>query len=164
MLLVGLLLITICLSAPRRPPRGGSNGRLPPPVGARYGHELFDRRGRGQKEGNGKSGGMGRGSGGGMGGSVFWRQWHFPVKTNGSLAVEDEEEEYEAEEYFYEGGGAGGINNIRGNVRTTEDYESDRRPWTDLIPRFRVRVEPLTTLKVRENCMASGMHEKRSRD
>lgn len=119
-------------------------------MGARYGHELLDRRGRGQKDGGGKSGGMGRGSGGGMGGSLFWRQWHFPVKTNSSLAVEEEEEEYEAEEFYYDGGGGGiggNVNNIRGNLRT-EDYESDRRPWTDLIPRFRVRVEPLTTLKV----------------
>jgi len=87
---------------------------------------------------------MGNPSGRGIGGNVFWKQWHIPVKTNGSLAVEEEEEEYEAEEYYEGFGGPGGI---RGHVRA-EEYESDRRPWTDLIPRFRVKVEPLTTLKV----------------
>lgn len=31
-----------------------------------------------------------------------------------------------------------------------EFESSDRRPWTDLIPRFRVKVEPMTTLKLRK--------------
>jgi hypothetical protein len=29
------------------------------------------------------------------------------------------------------------------------DMDSDRRPWTDLVPRFRYKCQPTTTLKVR---------------
>lgn len=101
----------------------------------RYGHGIFDRSG---KDGGGPKKGGG-GSGSGIGGNVFWKQWHFPVKADSSLR-DDEEEIVGTDGYFDPSDGSAGA-----------DYDStDRRPWTDLIPRFRVKVEPMTTLKVRK--------------
>jgi hypothetical protein len=97
-------------------------------VGGRYGHGLFERAGRGARDG--------RGRGSSIGGNVFWKQWHFPVKTNGSLR-EDEYDDSGGPEYWDPSEAGQG------------EMDSDRRPWTDLIPRFRVKVEPMTTLKVR---------------
>lgn len=114
----------------------------------RYGgHSLFERGpGRagkdaamGAKKGNGDSGGS-------IGGNVFWKQWHFPVKTRGRNVGEDEDD-YPGNGDGYEGY-AGEL--ARSAAEEEREFESsDRRPWTDLIPRFRVKVEPMTTLKVR---------------
>ena len=123
----------------------------------RYGHGIFDRRPSkdGKKGGSGRGGGgEGRegGSGGGIGGNVFWKQWYFPVKTRGRNMGEDEDDVMD--------GGVGGdyfnplVDGEGGRAEAAaaerEFESSDRRPWTDLIPRFRVKVEPMTTLKLRK--------------
>lgn len=90
---------------------------------------VFERQGRG---GPGDGGGGGPG-GSSIGGNVFWKQWHFPVKTNNMREEEDE---------------SGSEYSEPADLPPPSDMETDRRPWTDLIPRFRVKVEPLTTLKV----------------
>lgn len=69
-----------------------------------------------------------------MGGNVFWKQWRVPVKTKGSLR-EDEDDETGNEYLDPDEGPAGEI-------------ETDNKPWTDLIPRVKVNIEPMTTLKV----------------
>jgi hypothetical protein len=79
---------------------------------------------------------------------VFWKQWHFPVKTRGRNVGEDEDDYYGAGGDGYDGYG-GDPSLARAAEEEREFESSDRRPWTDLIPRFRVKVEPMTTLKVR---------------
>ncbi|TFJ81616.1 hypothetical protein NSK_006867 [Nannochloropsis salina CCMP1776] len=95
-------------------------------------------------------------SGGGIGGNVFWKQWHFPVRTRGRNGVDDEDALGPAGtgdfDPLFDGNGVGGREGARAEAAAAErEFESsDRRPWTDLIPRFRVKVEPLTTLKLRK--------------
>jgi len=99
-------------------------------------------------------GGEGRegGSGGGIGGNVFWKQWYFPVKTRGRNMGEDEDDGMDGADggdYFnplFDGEGG----RAEAAAAEREFESSDRRPWTDLIPRFRVKVEPMTTLKLRK--------------
>lgn len=117
---------------------------------------VFERQGRG---GPGDGGGGGPG-GSSIGGNVFWKQWHFPVKTNNMREEEDE---------------SGSEYSEPADLPPPSDMETDRRPWTDLIPRFRVKVEPLTTLKVGRrgrSCGGGGgggvpydlEHERREKD
>jgi len=135
----------------------------PPSLLCRYGHGIFDRRATkdGKKEGSdgdgGGGGGREGGSGGGIGGNVFWKQWHFPVKTRGRNMGEDEDDmmgggvggDYSNPLFEGEGGGREG-GRAEAAAAEREFESSDRRPWTDLIPRFRVKVEPMTTLKLRK--------------
>ncbi len=149
-LLLLAVLGTLASTGTEAAPFGGNRNRFdteaamppPPPLGARYGHGIFDRR----ASKDGKKGSDSGSSGGGIGGNVFWKQWHFPVKTRGRNLGDDEDDM--GGEYFdplVDGGrGAGGPDSER------EFESSDRRPWTDLIPRFRVKVEPMTTLKLRK--------------
>ena len=81
---------------------------------------------------------------------MFWKQWHFPVKTRGRNVGEDEDDYYGSGDSYGGYGGAGGDALARAAEEEQEFESSDRRPWTDLIPRFRVKVEPMTTLKLRK--------------
>ncbi len=123
----------------------------------RYGgHSLFERGGRGSKDaskkgsGSNSSGSSGGGEGASIGGNVFWKQWHFPVRTRGRNVGEDEDDYYGlGGEGGSDGYGYGGDASLARAAEEEREFESsDRRPWTDLIPRFRVKVEPMTTLKV----------------
>lgn len=126
----------------------------------RYGHGIFDRRhtpAKGGPRNRAEEGGDREGaSGGGIGGNVFWKQWHFPVRTRGRNGVDDEDALGSAGtgdfDPLFDGNGLGGREGARAEAAAAErEFESsDRRPWTDLIPRFRVKVEPLTTLKLRK--------------
>ena len=88
---------------------------------------------------------------------MFWKQWHFPVKTRGRNMGEDEDDMMGGGvggDYFnplFEGEGGGREGGRAEAAAAEREFESsDRRPWTDLIPRFRVKVEPMTTLKLRK--------------
>lgn len=60
----------------------------------------------------------------------------------------EDEDDYYGSGDGYDGYGSG---DALARAAAEEEFESsDRRPWTDLIPRFRVKVEPMTTLKLRK--------------